>query len=86
MLAVCYHILLYQHNAKIPPIVSQNRTENEGIDAYSCYDFVEMIRFQAQGTGQFLPMRRVAAEATFDEELVGTVKPLELKICSQKPV
>ena len=31
-------------------------------------------------------MRRVAAEATFDEEVVGTVEPLELKISSQNPV
>ena len=29
----CYSF--YQHNAKILPEVSQNRTENEGIDAYS---------------------------------------------------
>ena len=33
-----------------------------------------------------LPMRRVATEATLDEEVFGTVEPLELRICSQNPV
>ena len=43
----CHHIFLYQHNAKIPPEVSQKRTENEGVNAYICYEFIK-IRFQAK--------------------------------------
>ena len=73
----------YQRNAKIPPEVGQNRTENEGINAYSCCRVNERLHAMESSV---LPMRRVATEATFDEEVVGTVVPLRLRICSQNPV